>query len=72
MTAGVQSTPTVTNVFPPDNLLISPCKPTPAGESLIDLAIAQNTNVGCIAKWQKQMQKIRDNKVKQEALYAKP
>jgi hypothetical protein len=59
----------VTNVFPPDNLLVNPCKPVSAGESLIDLAIAQNTNVGCIAKWENQMNKIRDNKKKQEALY---
>lgn len=63
------STPTVANVFPPDNLLVSPCKPTPAGESLIDLAIAQNTNVGCIGKWEKQMNKLRKNKADQVELY---
>jgi hypothetical protein len=40
-----------------------------AGESLIDLAIAQNTNVGCIGKWEKQMNKIRKNKADQMELY---
>lgn len=68
-TAGVQSTPTQTSVFPPDSLLVNPCKASPSGRSLIDLAIAQNTNIACIGKWEKQMNKIRDNKAKQESLY---
>lgn len=67
----MQSSPQITYVGPPDSLLINPCKPTPAGESLIDLALAQNKNVGCIGLWQKQMQKLRDNKKQQETLYVK-
>jgi len=57
------------NVFPPSSLLVNPCKPRPAGESLIDLAIAQNTNISCIGKWEKQMDKIRENVKKQKELY---
>lgn len=56
-------------VVPPNSLLIDPCKAVPAGESLIDLAKSYNSNVGCIGMYKKQMQKIRDNKAKQEALY---
>lgn len=67
----MQSSPQITYVGPPDSLLVNPCKATPAGKSLIDLALAQNRNVGCIGLWQKQMQKLRDNKAKQEALYDK-
>ena len=57
------------NVFPSDALLVSPCRAKPAGESLIDLALAQNRNVGCIGLWEKQMDAIRKNKAAQETLY---
>lgn len=67
----VPSSPQITYVGPPDSLLTIPCKATPAGESLIDLALAQNKNVGCIGMLHKQMKKIRDNKKQQESLYAK-
>jgi hypothetical protein len=56
-------------VFPNDSLLINPCKAKPAGESLIDLAQAQNKNVGCIGLWEKQMEAIRKNKKQQMELY---
>lgn len=69
MTGGAVSTPQQVNVFPPSSLLVNPCKAVPAGESLIDLAIAQNTNIACISKWEKQMNKIRDNRLKQMELY---
>jgi hypothetical protein len=58
-------------VFPPDSLLIHPCKAVPAGESLIELAIAYNRNTSCIAKYKAQIEKIKENKKKQEALYVK-
>lgn len=48
---------------------MNPCKAKPSGENLIDLAIAQNTNIACIGKWEKQMNKIRDNKAKNMELY---
>ena len=61
------------NVFPSDALLVNPCKAKPAGESLIDLALAQNKNVGCIGLFEKQMEAIRKNKKQQQDLYnAKP
>jgi len=56
-------------VVPPNSLLIDPCRAKPAGSSLIELAQGYSENVGCIAKYKKQMQAIRDNKAKQEALY---
>lgn len=59
----------ITNVFPSDALLVNPCKARPAGESLIDLALAQNKNVGCIGLWEKQMDAIRKNKAAQVELY---
>lgn len=65
-----QSQP-VTNVYPPDSLLTHPCKAVPAGESLIELAVAYNKNTSCIAKYKAQIEKIKENKKKQEALYGK-
>ena len=59
----------ITNVYPSDALLVSPCRAKPAGESLIDLALAQNRNVGCIGLWEKQMEAIRKNKKSQMELY---
>lgn len=35
----------------------------------MQLAVAYGKNTGCIALWQKQMDKIIENKKKQEALY---
>lgn len=67
--AGVQPIQKTVNVYPPDSLLVIPCKATPAGESLIDLAIAQNKNVACISKLHKSLLKIRDNKAQQKELY---
>ena len=61
----------MTNVYPPDSLLTHPCKAVPAGESLIELAIAYNRNTSCIAKYKAQIEKIKENKKKQEALYVK-
>lgn len=61
--------PQIVNVFPSDSLLVYPCKATPAGESLIDLAKAQNKNVSCISMWQKQMDAIKKNKKQQGELY---
>lgn len=63
------SIPQTVNVFPSDSLLVNPCKAKPAGESLIDLALAQNKNVGCIGLWEKQMDAIRKNKKSQMELY---
>lgn len=63
------STPQTVNVFPSDSLLVNPCKAKSAGESLIDLALAQNKNVGCIGLWEKQMDAIRKNKKSQMELY---
>jgi len=65
----VPPTQQTVNVFPSDSLLINPCKAKPAGESLIDLAKAQNSNVGCIGLWEKQMEAIRKNKQQQMELY---
>lgn len=56
-------------VYPPDSLLTDPCKAVPAGESLIDLAVAYNKNTGCVGAYKKQMQKLRDNKREKELLY---
>lgn len=58
-----------TYIGPPDNLLVYPCRSTPAGESLIELAMAYSKNNGCIAMWQKQMDKIKKNKKENEELY---
>lgn len=57
------------NVYPSDALLINPCKAKPSGESLIDLALAQNKNVACIGLWERQMEAIRKNKKSQMELY---
>ena len=57
------------NVFPPDSLLTHPCKAVPAGESLIELAIAYNRNTSCIAKYKAQIEKIKENKLKQKELW---
>lgn len=59
----------MTYVGPSDALLMSPCKATPAGESLIDLAKAQNKNVSCISMYQKQLDAIKKNRDKQKELY---
>ena len=63
-----QSQP-VTNVYPPDSLLTPPCKAVPAGESLIELAVAYNKNTSCIAKYKAQIEKIKENKLKQKELW---
>ncbi len=59
----------ITYVGPPNSLLSHPCKAVPAGESLIELAIAYNKNTSCIAKYKAQIEKIKDNKKKQELIY---
>lgn len=59
------------NVSPPNSLLTHPCKAVPAGESLIELAVAYNKNTSCIAKYKAQIEKIKENKKKQEVLYGK-
>lgn len=61
--------PQITYVGPSDALLITPCKATPSGESLIDLAKAQNKNVSCISMYQKQLDAIKKNRDKQKELY---
>lgn len=61
----------MTNVYPPDSLLTHPCKAVAAGESLIELAVAYNKNTSCIAKYKAQIEKIKENKKKQESLYGK-
>ena len=61
--------PKTVYVGPPDSLLVYPCKASPSGESVMDLAVAYSKNTGCIAMWQKQMDKIKQNKKAQEALY---
>jgi len=38
---------------------------------LIELAVAYNKNTSCIAKYKAQIEKIKENKKKQEALYVK-
>ena len=69
MKGGVPPSPQINYVGPSDALLMRPCKATPAGESLIDLAKAQNKNVSCISMWQKQMDAIKKNKKQQGELY---
>ena len=59
----------ITYVGPTDSLLTHPCKAVPAGESLIELAIAYNKNTSCIAKYKAQIEKIKDNKKAQEGIY---
>jgi hypothetical protein len=61
--------PQIVNVFPSDALLVDPCKAQPAGESLIELAQAYNKNTSCIGLFHLQMNKFRENKAAQEALY---
>lgn len=61
--------PQINYVGPSDALLIAPCKATPAGESLIDLAKAQNKNVSCISMYQKQLDAIKKNRDAQKELY---
>lgn len=68
-TSPISAPPTSTYIGPSDALLIAPCRATPAGESLIDLAKAQNKNVSCISMWQKQMDAIKKNRDKQKELY---
>jgi hypothetical protein len=63
------SIPQTVNVFPSDSLLVNPCRAKPAGESLVDLALAQNRNVGCFGLWEKEMDAIRMNKKSQMELY---
>ena len=46
-----------------------PCKATPPGESLLDLARGYNKNVSCIGLYKLQINKIMENKKKQEALF---
>lgn len=65
----VMSSPTINNVYPPDSLLTVPCKATPPGESLLDLARGYNKNTSCIGLYKLQLDKIIENKKKQEALY---
>lgn len=73
--SGCSNNPTVSqsqqvvNVVPPDSLLTHPCKAVPAGESLIELAIAYNRNTSCIAKYKAQIEKIKENKAKQKELW---
>jgi hypothetical protein len=50
-------------------LLVNPCKATPSGESLIDLALAQNKNVGCIGLYERQMEALRKNKRENMRIY---
>lgn len=69
MKGGAVPSPQINYVGPSDALLIAPCKATPAGESLIDLAKAQNKNVSCISMWQKQMDAIKKNKEQQIKLF---
>ncbi len=59
----------ITYVGPPNSLLTHPCKAVPAGESLIELAIAYNKNTSCIAKYKAQIEKIKQNRDKQKELY---
>ena len=59
-------------VGPSDSLLVYPCKAAPSGESVMDLAVAYSKNTACISMWQKQMDKIKENKKKNEAIYVKP
>lgn len=69
MRGGVTPSPQINYVGPSDALLITPCKPTPSGESLIDLAKAQNKNVSCISMYQKQLDAIKKNKEQQIKLF---
>lgn len=48
-----------TVVSPQDSLMKYPCKATPAGDSLIELAVNYNKNVKCIKLYQQQIEKIR-------------
>lgn len=62
-------TPSIIYIGPSDSLLMHPCKATPPGESLLDLARGYNKNVSCIGLYKLQINKIMENKKKQEALY---
>jgi len=53
-------------VSPEDNLMKYPCKATPAGDSLIELAVNYNKNVKCIQLYQQQIDKIRKDVDKKE------
>jgi hypothetical protein len=58
-----------TVVAPPDSLLIHPCKATPAGESLIELAQGYRSNVECIGLYKLQIEKIKKNKQEKLLIY---
>jgi len=57
----VPSNPTVL-VAPPDSLLIHPCKASPAGISMLELAQGYKDNVECVGLYKAQIEKIRKNK----------
>ena len=59
----------MTVVAPPDSLLIHPCKATPAGESLIELAQGYRSNVECIGLYKLQIEKIKKNKQEKLLIY---
>jgi hypothetical protein len=49
--------------------LIHPCKATPAGESLIELAQGYRSNVECIGLYKLQIEKIKKNKQEKLLIY---
>lgn len=53
----------------PDSLIIDPCGPTGAGETVRSLAKAYIKNNGCIREYKLLLQKQREYKKKVEALY---
>ncbi len=67
------TTPTkeVVLVRPPNNLLVSPCKATEAGDTVSTLAEGYVANTGCLHQFEGRIESLRKWKVEQEVLYKK-
>ncbi len=66
-----QSTKEVVLVSPPNNLLLSPCKPAEAGSTVGSLAEGYVANTGCLWQFEGRMESLRKWKAEQEILYKK-
>lgn len=56
-------------INPPSNLLVDPCQAVEAGETVSTLAQGYVTNTGCIHKYQKRMQTLREWSQEQSVIY---
>jgi hypothetical protein len=56
-------------ILPPDSLLLSPCKPTPAGTTGGATVEAYIEDVYCISKYEKTLDTLRKWKQQKQELY---